>query len=297
MKKIFLILAVLCIPVMSATAFDWWPFGNSTTDHVEQLHKAETKRSKSGNRHSQSFYAVKREMLDKVYYDHRQTLYCGADFTLHKKIILPYGFKLPNLRQVDFNVYDNITVNELQQKAERMEWEHIVPAQNFGKTFHEWTKGHKNCVSQKGKSFKGRQCAVQENEDFRYMYADMYNLYPVIGAVNYLRAHFSPTQFATGQKNIFGSCNMKISRNKMEPPDEVKGLIARTYLYMQATYPRYSIGEPAESVLKAWAKQYPVTKWECVRAYRIEKIQGNANKITQKECLAKNWYKDDRGAW
>jgi deoxyribonuclease-1 len=230
-------------------------------------------------------------MLDKVYFDHRKTLYCNADFTAHKKIIKPYGFKMPDLRSVDFKVYD-ISSEDLQRKAERMEWEHIVPAQNFGKTFPEWSKGHKNCVSGKGKAFKGRGCAEQESEDFRYMYADMYNLYPSIGAVNYLRAHFSPTQFEPRQKNTFGACAMKISHNKMEPPDEVKGLIARTYLYMQSVYPRYRIGEPAESVLKAWAKKYPVTKWECARAFRIEKVQGNANNFVKKSCEAQNWYND-----
>lgn len=287
MKKAVLC-GILVFCGLTVSAFSWWPFGGGVSDKTENV-PAATKPSK-GNHYSQSFYAVKQEMLNKVYFDHRQTLYCGAAWNAHKKISLPYGFTLPNLRLVDFKVYDNMTAEELRQKAERLEWEHIVPAQNFGKTFAEWTKGHKNCVGSKGRPFKGRQCAVQENEDFRYMYADMYNLYPAIGAVNYLRAHFSPTQFAPRQKNTFGACAMKISHNKMEPPDEVKGLIARTYLYMQAVYPRYSIGEPAESVLKAWAKKYPVTKWECVRAYRIEKVQGNANNFVKKACVAKGWY-------
>jgi len=244
-----------------------------------------------GNHFSQSFYEVKKIMPEKIYYDHRQTLYCNADFTQFKRIKLPKGFKLPDLRKVDFYVYD-ITAEELRQKAERMEWEHIVPAQNFGKIFPEWVKGHKNCVSTKGKKFKGRKCAEQENESFRYMYTDMYNLYPSIGAVNYLRANFNFTQFAAKDEveNTFGSCNLKISKNKVEPRDEIKGLIARTYLYMQSAYPRYSIGSPMEAVLKAWNKKYPVSRWECVRAYRIEHLQGNANKIVKDKCLKKGWY-------
>ena len=242
-----------------------------------------------GNHHSQSFYAVKKEMLDKIYYDHRRTLYCNAAFSINKRVSQPEGFKLPDLRTVDFKVHD-VSVDELQRKAERMEWEHIVPAQNFGKTFPEWSEGHRNCVSSKGKKFKGRSCAEQENEEFRYMYTDMYNLYPSIGAVNYLRANFNFTQFDNKVPNTFGSCSLKISKNKAEPADEVKGLIARTYLYMRQTYPRYSIGEPMYGVLKAWAKKYPVTEWECKRAYRIEKVQGNANKIVKQACTDKNLY-------
>ena len=253
--------------------------------------------SVEGNRYSQSFYAVKQIMLDKIYYDHLQTLYCNAEFDKFKHIKKPQSFKLPNIRKVDFKVYD-ISSEELKRKSERMEWEHIVPAENFGRTFTEWSKGHKNCVSNKGKHFKGRSCAVQENEDFRYMYTDMYNLYPAIGAVNYLRANFNFTQFnqRDNVKNLFGSCRLKISHNKVEPDDSVKGLIARTYFYMEQTYPRYKIGEPMRGILKMWDKKYPVTDWECQRAYRIEKVQGNANHNVKKECQNKGIYKDNKGS-
>lgn len=281
MKKIIILLTI-CLAVSQTYAFAWSLFGHDEHTGTEV---------RNGNRHSQSFYAVKKEMLDKIYYDHRQTLYCNAEFTKHKHIITPRGFKLPDVRHADFQVYD-ITAEELGRKAERMEWEHIVPAQNFGKTFKEWSIGHKNCVSHKGKKFKGRSCAEQESEEFRYMYTDMYNLYPSIGAVNYLRANFNFTQFDSRMPNTFGTCRLKISKNKAEPDDDIKGLIARTYLYMQQTYPRYSIGEPMYGILKAWAKKYPVTQWECRRAYRIEKVQGNANNIVKKECAVRNMYLD-----
>ena len=258
-----------------------------------------TKRSESsqikthGNRHSQSFYGVKKEMLEKVYADHRTTLYCQAKFDRFKRISeLPQGFCIPDIQKVDFTVYD-ITAEELDKKAHRMEWEHIVPAQNFGKSFKEWADGHPNCVSKKGKKFKGRSCAEQESEEFRYMYADMYNLYPSIGAVNYLRSNFNFAEIKPSAKETFCRCGgMRISRNKVMPNERSKGLIARTYLYMQKTYPRYRIGEPMQSLLTAWDKKYPVTKWECRRAYRIEKVQGNANPIVKPRCLAKSWYRD-----
>lgn len=276
MKKICLIL-IFCLPAITVQALSWWPFA------VKQ-------QATQGNHHSQSFYAVKKEMLEKIYYDHRQTLYCDAEFTAHKKIIKPHGFKLPNLRKVNFKVYD-IAPEELQRKAERMEWEHIVPAQNFGKTFTEWQNGHKNCTFGKGAKYKGRACAEQENEEFRYMYTDMYNLYPAIGAVNYLRANFNFTQFDDKVANTFGQCALKIAHNKAEPPDGVKGLIARTYLYMEKTYPRYKIGEPMRGILTVWNKKYPLTMWECQRASRIEKVQGNANQIIKPQCIENGWYK------
>jgi len=58
---------------------------------------------------------------------------------------------------------------------------------NFGRTFKEWRDGNAQCVNSKGKSFKGRRCAEKVNKEYRYMQADMFNLYPAIGAVNALR--------------------------------------------------------------------------------------------------------------
>ena len=292
MKKIALLLIVLLLGAgEKAVTSDWWPFGDEEADTASASVKTSSTR---GNRHSQSFYAVKKEMLEKIYYDHRETLYCGAEFDKAKKIKEPQGFKLPNLKNVDFYVHKT-TQEDLERKAERMEWEHIVPAENFGKTFTEWSEGHKKCVYDSGKKFKGRGCAEQENEEFRYMYTDMYNLYPSIGAVNYLRANFNFTQFGSKDKvkDLFGSCKMKISHNKAEPRNKVKGLIARTYFYMEDTYPRYKVGEPMRGVLKAWSAQYPVTPWECARAYRIEKVQGNANKKVKSACTEKGWYRNN----
>ena len=44
--------------------------------------------------------------------------------------------------------------------------------------------------------------------------------------------------------------------------------------------------------VKAWDKKYPVTIWECKRAYRIEKVQGNANRLVKARCEKNGWYKD-----
>ena len=32
-----------------------------------------------------------------------------------------------------------------------------------------------------------------------------------------------------------------------------------------------------------------ITEWECIRAKRIEKIQGNPNKIVNEKCEKKGW--------
>ena len=73
---------------------------------------------------------------------------------------------------------------EHQKRAKRVEWEHVVPAENFGRFFSEWRDGSPECVDSKGRSFKGRKCAEKASREYRFMQADLYNLYPAIGAVN-----------------------------------------------------------------------------------------------------------------
>lgn len=35
-------------------------------------------------------------------------------------------------------------------------------------------------------------------------------------------------------------------------------------------------------LMNAWSKMYPVSEWECVRAKRVSKLQGNENTILKK---------------
>jgi len=64
------------------------------------------------------------------------------------------------------------------------------------------------------------------------MHADMHNLAPSIGAVNALRSNFNFAMLP-GVESTFGSCEMKIEGKRVEPPEAARGIIARTYLYMQ----------------------------------------------------------------
>jgi len=74
-----------------------------------------------------------------------------------------------------------------EKRAAKVEWEHAVPAENFGRVFVEWREGDALCASKNGKPFKGRRCAEKVSMKYRYMRADMYNLFPAIGAMNAVR--------------------------------------------------------------------------------------------------------------
>ena len=66
------------------------------------------------------------------------------------------------------------------KRVNRIEWEHFVTAHAFVKSFSEWRNGHPKCVKKNGKKFKRRECAEKMSKEYRRMYADMYDLYPVL---------------------------------------------------------------------------------------------------------------------
>ena len=73
--------------------------------------------------------------------------------------------------------------------------------------------------------------------------------------------------------------------NLYPPIGGVRGEIARTYLYMDSVYPgRGIISKKNRKLFDAWNKSDPVDEWECERAKRIEKIQGNRNEVVRRDC-------------
>jgi len=233
------------------------------------LYSSNLNRTNGGNKKISSFSKSKKILLKKIYKDRKITLYCGCKYSIKKKI---------DWDSCGFKPYKD------KKRAKRLEWEHVVPAHAFGKSFKEWREGDIKCVNRKGKKFKGRKCATKLNKLFKFMQADMYNLYPAIGEVNGRRSNYSMA-IIEGESRHFGKCDVEISNRKIEPRPEIRGNIARTYFYMELVYPnRGIISRKNRKLFSAWNKSDPVDRWECERARRIEKIQKNRNQILYKAC-------------
>ena len=213
-------------------------------------------------------FSKSKKLLLKLYNDNPVTLYCGCSFKGKK----------PNLSSCGFSPKKD------KKRANRIEWEHVVPAHAFGQSFSAWRNGHPKCVKKNGKKFKGRKCAEKINKEYRRMQADMFNLYPAIGEVNGRRSNYSMA-IINGEKRDFGKCDVEIKNKKIEPRESVRGEIARTYMYMDSVYPgRGIISKQNRKLFDAWNQSDPVDEWECERARRIEKKQGNRNDVVMSNC-------------
>lgn len=199
------------------------------------------------------FHAAK-PLIRQVYHDQNETLYCGC------KITWTHGSSgKPDLKSCGYEVR-----HSSDTRANRIEWEHIVPAWNLGRHRACWREG-------------GRAECRSTDDVFNAMAGDLYNLAPTVGEVNADRSNYRFTPLPSTPLQ-HGQCPFKVDfgQRAAEPRDKVKGAIARTYFYM---HDRYGIrmSPQQERVLMAWDRTHPVSDWEWERNRRIEAIMGHGN--------------------
>lgn len=191
-----------------------------------------------------------------------ETLYCGCSINWTKG-----SSGKPDLKSCNYQVRENTL------RANRIEWEHIVPASTFGQQHICWRNG-------------GRSNCRATDPIFNEISGNLFNLYPTVGEVNadrlnYKMAVLPPTP------NQYGKCESKVSTSLkgFEPRKEARGLIARTYFFMYDYY-GMQLSSQQEKLLMAWDSQYPVQKSEIERDTRIAKIMGYNNPFVTGE---KKW--------
>lgn len=213
-----------------------------------------------------TFEEAKVQAKQYVYLDqnHSSTgdIYCGCSWEWTGKS----GGRM-NLNSCGYQARTNA------DRAARMEWEHIVPASNFGRQRQCWQNG-------------GRENCNRTDPVFNAMEADVHNLYPSVGEVNGDRSNLN-YGMAVGVAPQYGMCRTKIDfpNRTAEPRAEMKGLAARVTFYM---YDRYNLrmSSQQEQVLMAWDRAFPVTAWEIERDQRNARVMGHNNPFVTKQ---KTW--------
>ena len=206
----------------------------------------------------QTFVQAKK-MANELYRQHPVTFYCECPIIYSGKKMTP---------DLEASCYQ---VRKQESRANRIEWEHIVPAWEFGHQRQCWQNG-------------GRKNCIDNDPVFAKMEGDMHNLVPAIGEVNGDRANFRYSEW-NAKPGQYGKCTMVIDfkQDRAQPPANSRGAIARTYFYMQERY-KLSIADQQRKLFEVWNKKYPVTKWECQRDNEIARLQGNHNRFVKELC-------------
>ncbi|XAJ86374.1 endonuclease [Buchnera aphidicola (Taiwanaphis decaspermi)] len=188
------------------------------------------------------------------------SFYCGC------KIIWNGKKGIPDLNSCGYIIRKNYN------RANRIEWEHVMPAWQFGHQKGCWKHGgRKNC---------------DKDINYKKIESDLHNLQPAIGEINGDRANFMYSQWNNNNDvQQYGKCKVKINFKEkiIEPPENTRGIIARTYFYMRDTY-KIKLSKKQTNLMQAWNNKYPVNEWECQRDNMIFNIQGNHNMYVYKAC-------------
>lgn len=196
-----------------------------------------------------SFSSAKRIAEQQVYHDQTESFYCGCTFDFESG---------PNLESCGYEI------RKQPNRASRIEWEHVMPAYDFGRQRQCWQEG-------------GRDTCQRTDEVFRSAAADLHNLVPAIGEVNGDRSNMRFGMLNT-PVHEYGACQVAVSfqERSFQPPPHRMGDIARIYWYMRDTY-GIEISRQQQQLFTAWDRMDAIDDWERERNRRIAAIQGTGN--------------------
>jgi len=172
----------------------------------------------------QSFSDAKK-ILPIIYEGMEETIYCGCSYSYEGKKLVP------DLKSCGYQI------RKEQKRANRVEWEHIVPSEHSGRGRSCWREQdqYSECRISNGKLMYGRKCCNKVDLEFRQLSGNVHNLAPSIGEVNGNRSNYRFSQLNMNADQ-YGQCQAKtdFKRRKFEPRDEVKGDVARVNFYFES---------------------------------------------------------------
>ena len=212
-----------------------------------------------------SWGTVKTWARDEIYADHNTTFYCGCTYT-------PSG---RSGGRIDHSTcgYDGSGITH-EGRADRLEWEHIVPASLMpARQFACWNEGLPECSS------GGRSCCERHDLNARVQIFDLHNLVPSVGQANALRSN-KRYGLIDGEVHELGMCDFEWNSDLTEPADEVRGDAARIWLYFVDEH-GLQLQEGELQMYIDWSNDDPPDEFEFIRNDRIIEQQGNGNPFVE----------------
>ncbi len=168
-------------------------------------------------------------------------------------------------------------------RASQVDFRPLIPPERYGPDFAEW-QGAPACKDRSGRPYGGIRCAAEQNPEFARMAADLYNWFPIESELEGLRLG-SRIDEVPGEPRLFGDCDVELQGKVLEPRTDIRGDIARTFLYMDLSYPMHAFMTVEQRrTMESWSREDPVDEWECKRATRIARTQGNKNVFVEDAC-------------
>ncbi|WP_404363888.1 endonuclease [Marinobacter sp.] len=119
----------------------------------------------------------------------------------------------------------------------------------------------------------GTASQCEQNAAYRRIASDLFNIIPVQSRIEIWRRNAKYQEL--GSTGSVKDCGIRASTQFIEPPDHVKGDVARTIAYMARTHDLPLVAP--ELTLQEWNRQDPPDEREISRHQQIAELQGNEN--------------------
>lgn len=213
----------------------------------------------NGNHRIKDFNHAKRIMKETHYMGATKTGYCNCPMT-------------------SWNTFTNKGCGYVNDKYDKIwhkiEYEHLVPLSRILENTKAYKVGHPSCGFD-----KGRKCVEKV---YGFVSGDLYVSLPSETELNRVHSNHQWAELGSKGKK-FGTCDFYYADKKVQPPQHLKGLIARAYMYVEDVYKVKVISNKNKKLFEIWAS-YPPSQDQCQRAKNIMKIQGNENKFETAAC-------------
>ena len=160
-----------------------------------------------------------------------------------------------------------------------MRWIQVVPDTFYGRNMV--CMKEQICVNEfTGKRFGSPMCCRRIDEKYQQMEAGLFNLIPVVSEI---AENYQGRVFGVVKKPIIPVETVKVDDAYLEPSDEVKGDIARVYLYMVERY-GLQLSLEQKEIFYRWHRLDAVDERECALAKIIMKVQNRRNRLITEGC-------------
>lgn len=227
----------------------------------------EIKNPPEGNHGVKDFNAAKAIMKKTHYMGATKTIYCGCEMTAWNR----FSYEKCSFKPKNDGKYQSLLNN--------IEVEHLLPFSQILSGTKAYREGEPSVCGK----YKGRKCA---DKVYGFLAGDLYILSPAEAILNRIHSDYQWAELGN-QGEQWGTCDFYYSDKKVQPPQSLKGKIARAYMYVQSIYKVKVISGKNEKLFEIWAK-YPPTKDQCDVTKNIVKIQGNENKFEINACKEAN---------
>lgn len=215
---------------------------------------------------SPASFSRAKTIAKKLFAHQRETLYCSCRFD-------------------EANLVDLSSCNMQQassiKRAKRIEWEHIMPAEHFGRYFQCWQQA---MCEKDGKVYGGRKCCEKIDPVFKHTESELYNLWPSVGVINQVRSNYYYSKIKS-KSQLYG-CDFSVDKIKktVEPRNAIKGLVARANLFMSYRY-NVPLSKEQRNLFESWHVKYPPTAAEKNWARQVAEIEGYHNPYIESSSI------------